>query len=164
MKDKKSLIIIFLVAVNIIVLNPTNFHLFKMSPALAQRISPSDVWQQVYKDFPELPPENQYISRETGKIAENNTLASRLLRYHIYIKGRSPIYRLDWKLTFADYLGVNETMYNISYPGNDTLKNNPIDSDRAAIAKLTRNQRNALIQVLINIFTTSSENTPASAM
>ncbi|MBD2357288.1 hypothetical protein H6G41_22150 [Tolypothrix sp. FACHB-123] len=129
-------------------------------PALAQRISPGDVWQQVYQQLPDFPKENQYISKETGKVAENNTLAARLIRYHIYVKERSPAYRLDWKLTLADYLNANETMYDITYPGHDTLRENPIESDRAAIAKLTHTQRNALVQVLTNIFSSSYSATP----
>jgi hypothetical protein len=126
-----------------------------VQPAIAQRISPGEVWQQVYQQLPDLPKENQYISQETGKVAENNTLMGRLIRYHIYVKERSPSYRLDWKLTLADYLNANETMYDITYPGNDTLRENPIEGDRAAISKLTRSQRNSLVQVLTNIFISS---------
>jgi hypothetical protein len=126
-----------------------------VQPAIAQRISPGDVWQQVYQQLPDLPKENQYISKETGKVAENNTLIGRLIRYHVYVKERAPIYRLDWKLTLADYLDANETMYDITYPGNDTLRENPIEGDRAAISKLTRSQRNSLVQVLTNIFNSS---------
>lgn len=131
-----------------------------IQPAIAQRISPSDVWQQVYQQLPDFPKENQYISKETGKVAENSTLISRLIQYHIYVKERSPSYRLDWKLTLADYLDANETMYDITYPGYDTLRKNPIESDRAAISKLTRSQRNALAQVLTNVFNSSSPAQP----
>ncbi|WGV26770.1 hypothetical protein [Halotia branconii] len=138
-------------------LMPTN--LLGISSALAQRVSPGDVWQQVYQQLPDLPKENKYNRKDSGKVADNNTLASRLIRYHIYIKGRSPIYRLDWKLTLADYLGVNEIMYDTTYPGNDTLQQNPIAGDRTAIKNLTRQQRNALVQVLVNIFNPSSPNT-----
>ncbi|WP_096600941.1 hypothetical protein [Calothrix sp. NIES-2100] len=130
-------------------------HFLSVKPAIAQRISPSDVWQQVYQQLPDFPKENQYKSKETGKVAENNTLVGRLIQYHIYVKERSPAYRLDWKLTLADYLDANETMYDITYPGNDTLQQNPIEGDRAAIAKLTRSQRNTLVQVLTNIFNSS---------
>ncbi|MEH1930499.1 hypothetical protein [Nostoc sp.] len=126
--------------------------------AYAQRITPSDVWQQVYQQLPDLPRENKYISKENGKVAENNTLVNRLIRYHIYTKGRAPIYRLDWKLTLADYLGANEIMYDNSYPGNDSLRENPIEGDRKAITRLTRSQRDALVQVLVNIFNPTSQN------
>ncbi|WP_373270815.1 hypothetical protein [Nostoc sp. T09] len=131
-----------------------------IQPAIAQRISPSDVWQQVYQKLPDFPKENKYISKETGKVAENNTLVGRLIQYHIYVKERAPSYRLDWKLTLADYLNANETIYDITYPGNGTLRENPIEGDRAAISKLTRSQRNALVQVLTNIFNSSSPAQP----
>jgi hypothetical protein len=137
----------------------TNTAILSLPPAQAQRISPSDIWQQVYQKLPDLPKENQYISKETGKVAESNTLVSRLIRYHIYVKERTPIYRLDWKLTLADYLNANEIMYETTYPGHDTLKNNPIDGDRAAISRLNRRQRDALVQVLTDIFTPQSQNT-----
>ncbi|MCW5316664.1 hypothetical protein GTQ43_23455 [Nostoc sp. KVJ3] len=136
-------------------------NLFSIQPAYAQRITPSDVWQVVYEQLPDFPRENRYISKENGKVAENNTLANRLIRYHIYTKGRAPIYRLDWKLTLADYLGANEIMYDTTYPGNDSLKENPMEGDKAAIAHLTRSQRNALVQVLVNIFNPTSQNTPS---
>ncbi|MBG1243810.1 hypothetical protein [Nostoc sp. NZL] len=133
--------------------------LFSIQPAYAQRITPSDVWQLVYQQLPDLPRENKYISKENGKVAENNTLVNRLIRYHIYTKGRAPIYRFDWKLTLADYLGANEIMYDTPYPGNDTLRENPIEGDRKAITRLTRSQRDALVQVLVNIFNPTTQNT-----
>jgi hypothetical protein len=136
-------------------------NLFSIQPAYAQRITPSDVWQLVYQQLPDLPRENKYISKENGKVAENNTLVNRLIRYHIYIKGRAPNYRLDWKLTLADYLGANEIMYDTTYPGNDSLRENPIEGDRKAISSLTRSQRDALVQVLVNIFNPTSQNTPS---
>ncbi|MEH2198650.1 hypothetical protein [Nostoc sp.] len=135
-------------------------NLFSIQPAYAQRITPGDVWQLVYQQLPDLPRENKYISKENGKVAETNTLVNRLIRYHVYTKGRAPIYRLDWKLTLADYLGANEIMYDATYPGNDSLRENPIDGDKAAIARLTRSQRDALVEVLVNIFNpTTSQNT-----
>ncbi|BAZ66226.1 MAG: hypothetical protein KME28_20460 [Pelatocladus maniniholoensis HA4357-MV3] len=127
-------------------------NLLSTSPAYAQNVRSGDVWQQVYEQLPDLPKENQYISKETGKVAENNTLVSRLIQYHVYLKGRAPNYRLDWKLTLADYLNANEVMYDSSYPGHDTLKKNPFQSDRAAIRRLTRKQRNALVQALVNAY------------
>ncbi|TAE58748.1 MAG: hypothetical protein EAZ76_06910 [Nostocales cyanobacterium] len=123
-----------------------------VQPVSAQIISPSDVWQVVYQQLPNFPKENQYISKDTGQVAENNTLASRLILYHIYIKGRSPVYRFDWKLTLADYLEANEIIYEASYPGNDSLRQNPLSGDRLAIRKLTRKQRNDLVDVLVNIY------------
>ncbi|MEH2337692.1 hypothetical protein [Nostoc sp.] len=134
-------------------------NLFSIQPAIAQRITPGDVWQKVYQQLPNLPRENKYISKENGKVAENNTLVNRLIKYHIYTKGRAPIYRLDWKLTLADYLGANEIIYDTSYPGNDSLRENPLEGDRKAITRLTRSQRDALVQVLVNIFNPTSQNT-----
>ncbi|GAB1545158.1 hypothetical protein NUACC21_78340 [Scytonema sp. NUACC21] len=121
-------------------------------PVSAQRVSATDAWQLVYKQVPDLPRENQYLSKETGKRAENNTLVSRLIRYHLYVKGRAPNFRLDWKLTLADYLDANEVLYEGTYPGNDTLRQNPLDADKAAIARLSRRQRDALVQALVNVF------------
>lgn len=159
-----SLLFIALTVVNILTLGSgvsklTPNNLLGIQPAIAQRISPGDVWQQVYQQLPNLPKENQYASKETGKVAENNTLISRLIRYHIYVKERAPNYRLDWKLTLADYLGANEVMYDTTYPGNDTLRQSPLEGDRKAIASLTRSQRNALVQVLTNIFNPNSQST-----
>ncbi|MDZ8023801.1 MAG: hypothetical protein RMX97_03770 [Nostoc sp. DedQUE11] len=144
--------------VGLIILGST---LFTNQPGIAQTITPSDVWQVLYQRLPDFPQENKYINKENGKVAENNTLANRLIRYHVYTKGRPPNYRLDWKLTLADYLGANEVMYDSSYPGNDTLRENPIEGDRAAIARLTRSQRNTLLEVLVNIFNPTSQNTSA---
>jgi hypothetical protein len=134
-------------------------NLFSIQPAYAQRITPSDVGQVVYQQLPDFPRENKYISKENGNVAENNTLVNRLIRYHIYTKGRAPIYRFDWKLTLADYLGANEIMYDASYPGNDSLRENPLEGDRKTITSLTRSQRDALIQVLVNIFNPTAQNT-----
>lgn len=152
------LAIVFALMLSLIVLGSG---LFSNQPGIAQTIAPSDVWQIVYQKLPDFPRENKYISKENGKVDENNTLANRLIRYHIYTKGRAAIYRLDWKLTLADYLGANEIMYDTSYPGNDILRENPIEGDKSAIARLTRSQRNALLEVLVNIFNPNSQNIPA---
>lgn len=125
---------------------------FITQPVIAQSLKSSDISQRVYQKLPDLPLENQYIDRETGKVDPNNTLMSRLVRYHIYVKGRPAIYRLDWKLTLADYLGANDLMLESRYPGSDSLRKNPIDGDRAAINRLNRAQRDALVQVLVSIF------------
>ncbi|WP_407894137.1 hypothetical protein [Scytonema sp. NUACC26] len=132
-----------------------------LQPVSAQRISTGDAWRLVYEQLPNFPRENQYISKESGKKAENNTLVSRLIAYHVYVKSRPANFRLDWKLTLADYLGANEVMYEGVYPGNDTLRQNPLDGDRAAIARLNRRQRDALVQALVNVFSPKTESTPA---
>jgi hypothetical protein len=130
--------------------------LFTTQPVMAQRITVGDVWRQVYQQLPNFPKENNYTSREGGKVAENNTLVGRMIQYHVYIKGRAPNYRLDWKITLADYLGANEVIYDTNYPGHELLKKNPLDGDKAAIAKLSRSQRNTLIQALVNVFSPKS--------
>lgn len=121
-------------------------------PANAQIFSSQDAWRKVYERLPNFPLENQYVSKETGKVDANNTLASRLIRYHTFVKSRPPNYRLDWKLTLADYLGAHQYLVETQYPGANTLQQNPMESDRAAIAKLNRKQRDALISTLVSIF------------
>jgi hypothetical protein len=106
----------------------------------------------VYQRVPTLALENQYIRTETNKQAVESTLVSRLVQYHNSIKGRSPQYRLDWKITLADYLGLNEVIQPETYPGNAFLKQNPLESDRASIQKLTLSQRSALVQALADAF------------
>ncbi len=133
------------------------------APVLRRPTRPQDVWKLVYQKLPNLPLENQYVNRDTGKAAPDNTLVSRFMRYHIYTKGRPAAYRLDWKLTLADYLGLNEPIETTTYPGSDTLKQNPLEGDVAAIAKLDRAQRNALVQVLVDIFDPAAKSTPIPA-
>jgi len=134
---------------------------FNVRPAVAQLLRTDDAWRSVYERLPDLPKENQYINRETGKVDPDNTLVSRLIRYHVYVKGRPPFYRLDWKMTMADYLGINGAMEEGTYPSHETLRKNPIDDDIAAIKKLNRAQRNALIQALVDTFT--SQRSPRSS-
>lgn len=123
------------------------------SAAIAQSIVRSEgVWRTVYEQVPDFPRENQYISKETGKVASENTLAGRLIRYHLYVKGRPPIYRLDWKLTLAEYLGLTGALETSDYPSANQLKKNPAEGDVAAIRQLNRAQRDALVQALVNGF------------
>jgi len=122
------------------------------SPAIAQSVRPESVWEQVYQRLPDFPLENKYTNQETGEVDPKNTLALRFTRYHVYIKNRPAKFRLDWKLTLADYLGANEPIVDNKYPGHKTLQPNPVDGDRAAIRSLNRSQRNALVEVLVSIF------------
>lgn len=121
-------------------------------PSPSGRVRVSDVWKKVYEQLPNLPTENQYLSQETGKVAEDNTLISRLIRYHIYVKARPTQYRFDWKLTLADYLGVNEPMLVLSYPGQEVLKENPLVGDQKAIQQLNRVERDGLVNTLAGFF------------
>lgn len=132
-------------------------------PLVAQELRVGDAWQQVYQLLPDFPRENQYINRATGKVAESNTLISRLIRYHIYVKSRPVNYRLDWKLTLADYLGVNERMPSETYPSADTLRTSPFQNDVAVIRSLNRAQRDALVQTLVNVFTSRNDAPEPSA-
>lgn len=122
------------------------------------RVRVSEVWKKVYEQLPNLPQENQYISQETGKVAEENTLIGRFIRYHIYVKARPTQYRLDWKLTLADYLGVNEPMLVLDYPGREALKENPLERDQKAIQQLNRSQREALVNTLVRLFNPNATN------
>jgi hypothetical protein len=131
------------------------------SAAIAQQIVRSEgVWRTVYEQIPDFPRENQYISKETGKVATEDTLVGRLIRYHLYVKGRPPSYRLDWKLTLADYLGLTGALEVGEYPGATKLKKNPAEGDVAAIRKLNRAQRDALVQALVNGFSPQSGRSP----
>lgn len=126
--------------------------------AVAQGVRLEMVAPRVYQRLPDLPRENQYIDVKTGQPAEDNTLITRLIRYHIYVKGRPPQYRLDWKLTLADYLDANEVMQESVYPGYNTLRQNPMTGDRAVIQRLTRKQREVLVQSLADAFSPNSRN------
>lgn len=120
--------------------------------AIAQIIRSDNAWKKVYEQLPDFPKENQYINKETKKVADDDTLVSRLIRYHLYVKGRVPFYRLDWKLTLADYLEITGRMSEENYPSNTKLNKNPLEGDVAAIQKLNMAQRNALVQALVNAF------------
>ena len=111
-----------------------------------------DMWRKVYEQMPDLPRENDYVNAESGEVASDNTLIDRLIRYHVYVKGRPAQFRLDWKLTLADYLGANERIPLERYPGSDVLKTHPIEGDREAIASLSRQQRDRLVHTLVGLF------------
>lgn len=122
-------------------------------PAAAQiPVSIGDLPQELYGQLPDLPLENQYRDRGTGAIAEESTLLRRLVRYHLYVKSRSPFSRLDWKLTLADYLGANQFPVPEEYPDGNRFNVNPMDGDLAAVRALDRRDREALIDVLMTGF------------
>jgi hypothetical protein len=148
----------FPVAVTLLAIVTLTIAPLPISPASAQstaipRVRTDGVWRQIYQRLPDLPLENQYVNKESGKVDPDNTLVGRLIRYHVYVKGRPPFYRLDWKMTLADYLEINEVMDEAIYPSSDTLRKNPTAGDVAAIKKLNRAQRDALIQALVDAFT-----------
>lgn len=127
--------------------------LLSVQPGLAQIIDAQDIADQVYLQLPSFPQENQYIRKESGQAATDSTLVKRLIQYHTLVKGRSPIYRFDWKITLADYLGLNDYLVIESYPGKNFLKTNPLEGDRTAIQQLNRTQREDLIRTLVAAFT-----------
>ncbi len=130
-----------------------------------QQVRVQDAWKFVYEKLPDLPIENNYISKETGKVDPTNTLVGRLIRYHVFVKGRPPNYRFDWKFSLADYLGATpDYLVEDVYPGKDVLRSNPMERDRAAIQSLNRVQRDALVQALVDVFTDNSgpSRTPAA--
>ncbi|MEB3311249.1 MAG: hypothetical protein VKJ02_13555 [Snowella sp.] len=106
----------------------------------------------VYQQLPYLPKENQYRRLDTGEIDPNHTLISRFIRYHQDLKKRATRYRLDWKITFADYLGVNDLIDPDQYPGKLTLQTNPANTDIKAIQALNRRQRQELVDLLTLIY------------
>ncbi len=129
--------------------------LFFAPASFAQLSSPTDVAKLVYRRVPTLALENQYIRADSNKQAIESTLVSRIVQYHSSVKGRSPLYRIDWKTTLADYLGIHEVIQPETYPGYAFLKKNPLDSDRISVHKLNAAQRNALVQSLVDAFTGS---------
>jgi hypothetical protein len=134
-------------------LSQKTVNLFTPAPAVAQyAVRPQDAAAQIYQRFSEIPQENNYINKQTGEVDTSNTLIERLIRYHLYVKSRPPVFRLDWKLTFADYLGANELMDKAIYPGYENLQDNPMDRDREIISSLSRTQRNELVQALVEIY------------
>ncbi|MGI0480455.1 hypothetical protein ACN4EE_06660 [Geminocystis sp. CENA526] len=126
---------------------------------LAQRLTPEVVAQKVYEKIPDLPKGNDYISVSSGERAIENTLVSRMIRYHEFVKARPLTYRLDWKLTLADYLRKNEIIDEQRYPGRSTLTQNPLEFDRAIIDRLTMQQREELVNVLVSIYNPTPEET-----
>ncbi|NEO63845.1 MAG: hypothetical protein F6J98_26820, partial [Moorea sp. SIO4G2] len=128
---------------------PGVFQFLGAQPAVAQFFIPPEISKVVYQRLPDLPQENQYISKESGEVAANNTLVNRLIRYHVYGKKRLPNFRFDWKLTMADYLGAYDYLEASQYPSGDTLTENPMEGDIAAIEQLTRAERDALVSVLV---------------
>jgi len=138
------------------------FHPWQQSAIAQERPTRlRDLWQDVYQQVPDLPLENQYVNRQTRGVDESNTLVGRIIRYHLYVKNRPPSYRLDWKLTLADYLDANEIMEESNYPSADVLRENPMESDKAAVKRLTRRQRTALVDSLTRLFTQDAEASPS---
>ncbi len=126
-------------------------------PFVSQSVRPEAAATIIYQRLTYLPQENQYVAQETGQIAADNTLVTRLIRYHQDLKKRPTRFRLDWKLTLADYLGVNELMNLERYPGYSTLSSNPMENDVKAIRTLNRRQREELVDLLVSLYQPKKE-------
>ncbi|MEB3210885.1 MAG: hypothetical protein VKL39_06000 [Leptolyngbyaceae bacterium] len=132
-----------------------------LEAASAQRLEIPDLAQRVYESVPSIPLENDYVDAETGDVDVENTLVSRLIRYHLYVVRRSPVYRFDWKISLADYLGVSgHWIQGDEYPGAVELTTDPQRGDVEAINQLNRAQRDALVQELVNVFSTAEGRLP----
>ncbi|WP_420822998.1 hypothetical protein [cyanobacterium endosymbiont of Rhopalodia gibberula] len=125
---------------------------FRIQSVSAQTLRPEEAAAMVYEKLSYLPRENRYIRKDTGAIDPLQTLISRFIRYHRDLKRREPSVPLDWKITLADYLGVNESMKESRYPGSSTLQSNPLTSDVEAIQGLNRHQRQELVDLLVSIY------------
>lgn len=124
----------------------------EISPVFAQNRQTIRDGEKAYELLPNFPREDRYISNESGDVDEDSTLLARMIYYHIYVKNRPPQFRFDWKLTIADYLGANENMLSSQYSGADELQENPLAGDREVIDRLSRKEREELIQTLVGVF------------
>ena len=130
-------------------------------PATLRRIDPVAIAARIYEQVPDLPLDNQYISSKTGQVATDNTLVSRIIRYHLYSKERPTNFRFDWKLTIADYLGAFDRISARNYASYG-LRDDPMEADIAAVRSLSREERNRLTNALYNAFTMPAEVEPAA--
>jgi hypothetical protein len=133
----------------------------QIDAAFAQQASPKAIAAQVYEQHPELPLENQYVRSRNGKVATDVTLVSRLIEYHTLVKGRSPKFRFDWKMTLADYMGLNDYLTEGEYPGHAYLKSNPMERDITVVQSFNRQQRSDLVQALADLYAEPAASDPA---
>ncbi|MEO0455504.1 MAG: hypothetical protein AAF152_02840 [Cyanobacteria bacterium P01_A01_bin.114] len=125
-----------------------------------RQVEPAAIAAQIYEQYPDFPRENTYTYQANGEVAVDDTLVSRLIRYHLYVVLRPPNFRLDWKLTIADYLDAFDLIRVSTYPSVDVLSENPTLGDKAAIQSMTRQQRNQLSQTLFDLFVGSEPVAP----
>jgi hypothetical protein len=118
----------------------------------AQGLRPEFVAQRVYEKVPNFPKANEYRRRDSNEVDPNNTLLSRLIRYHQDIKKRPTGFRFDWQLTMADYLGINEPIPEERYPSANILTTNPLETDRLLIIQLTPPERSEVIDALTSVY------------
>ncbi len=76
-------------------------HAFAPQPSYAQTPEPQKLWQRVYQQLPNLPLENKYVSKETGKVAQDSTLVTRLQQnqdyQHRYAKPNPQTYPCNYE-------------------------------------------------------------------
>lgn len=120
------------------------------TPLQAQTNRIQQAAEVIYAELPNFPSENTYVSGDGAE--PQNTLIRRMLAYHIHTQGRSPRSRLDWKLTLADYLDLNEPMYAGVYPSANVLTVNPHQRDREIVQNLSREEREALLLAIFKAF------------
>ena len=119
-------------------------------PVLSQSAERRAIATTVYDGLPDFPRANHYLHSETGDVASGNTLIYRLIQYHNRVQSRPLTSRFDWKLTLADYMGANEWMDEERYPDR-FLQSNPFHHDIEIIRGLNRQQREELIQALLQV-------------
>jgi len=124
-------------------------------------LRPESVAVTVYQTLTYLPKNNDYRRLETGEVSPDSTLISRFIRYHQDVKQRSTEFRIDWQLTMADYLGVNEPIKADRYPGHLTLQTNPMEADIKSIRSLKRSQRRSLLDLIVSIYAPPITPSPA---
>ena len=118
-------------------------------PASSQRIRDiPDQTAQIYELMPDLPGYD-----------DDTKWLQRVLLYHVRTKGRLTNSRFDWRLTFADFLGVNDPIYADQYPSGDT-ELNPLNSDREQFQTLTRQDRNEFLAAILQVYGNNSVTNP----
>ncbi|MBD2157939.1 hypothetical protein [Leptolyngbya sp. FACHB-16] len=125
---------------------------FATAPVSAQlpAVNIADTARVLYERLPFLPLENQYVNNDGNTVPES-TLLTRLMFYHTGVQQRQPYFRLDWKLTLADYLGANETMHPDTYPNSRNFRDDPMQGDIAAVRNLSREQREQLVDTIVTL-------------
>ncbi|MEM9569227.1 MAG: hypothetical protein AAF974_13070 [Cyanobacteria bacterium P01_E01_bin.34] len=114
-------------------------------PSFPQRIRDiPEKATQIYELVPDLPGGG-----------EDERWLQRLLLYHVRTKGRLANSRFDWRLTFADFLGANETMYADQYPPGST-EVNPLNGDRDRFQTMTRQDRNEFLAAILQVYGNNS--------
>ncbi|NEZ56324.1 hypothetical protein D0962_00170 [Leptolyngbyaceae cyanobacterium CCMR0082] len=90
---------------------------------------------QLYGKYPDIP-------RAT---AENTTLLSRFIDYHLDTQARPAQYHLDWELSMADYLDA-------PYHRGGSKVSVVTSADKQAMQTLSRQQRHELVRSLEQLF------------